>query len=129
MIVWIPVQVLLRGLATWNDRLQCDQPIVFDEWHEVYVIVTHTLAAALLCPFLRPRNQRCLCNVVRHRNAHAAEELNALSGVDRFVLFVAVLIEQEMQLIERGAGGLPMMCLVQIAKRYRIGQQLIQITS
>src|ERR1700704_1431891 len=40
MIVRLPVQVLLRGLATWNDRLQRDQLIVFDEWHEVYVIVT-----------------------------------------------------------------------------------------
>jgi hypothetical protein len=39
MIVRLPVQVLLRGLATWNDRLQRDQPIVFDEWHEVHVIV------------------------------------------------------------------------------------------
>jgi hypothetical protein len=40
MLVRLPLQVRLRGLATWNDRLQRDQPIVFDEWHEVHVIVT-----------------------------------------------------------------------------------------
>ena len=40
MIVRFLLQVLLRGLATRNDRLQGNQPVVFDEWDEVHVIVT-----------------------------------------------------------------------------------------
>jgi hypothetical protein len=40
MIVRLSLQVLLRGPAPWNDRLHRDQPIVFDEWHEVHVIVS-----------------------------------------------------------------------------------------
>src|SRR6266852_2627911 len=43
------------------------------------------------------------------------------------VLLVIVLIEEEMELIERGAGNLPVMFLVQVAKRPRVGQQLIEI--
>src|SRR5258706_7335542 len=43
------------------------------------------------------------------------------------VLLVIVLIEEEMELIKRGAGNLPVMFLVQVAKRHRVGQQLIEI--
>src|SRR5258706_6395150 len=78
----------------------------------------------------RPRNKRRLCDIVRHRNAHAAEQLNALGhGVDHLVLLVIVLIEGEMELIERGAGNLAVMFLVQVAKRHRVGQQLIEIVN
>src|SRR5258706_3598422 len=81
-----------------------------------------------LPPLRRPRNKRRLCDIVRHRNAHAAEQLNALGhSVDHLVLLVIVLIEEEMELIERGAGNLPVMFLVQVAKRHRVGQQLIEI--
>src|ERR1700740_2773223 len=81
-----------------------------------------------LAPPGRPWNQRRLCDVVRHRNAHPAEQLNALRhGVDYVVLLLIVLIEEEMELIERRAGHLPVMFLVQVAKRHRVSEQLIQI--
>jgi hypothetical protein len=40
MIVRLSLQVLLRSLATRNDRLQHNHLVVFDEWHQVHVIVT-----------------------------------------------------------------------------------------
>jgi hypothetical protein len=40
MIVRLFLQVLLRGFATRNDRLQRNHLVVFDEWHQVHVIVT-----------------------------------------------------------------------------------------
>jgi hypothetical protein len=40
MIVWLSLQVPLRGFATRNDRLQGNQLVVFHEWHEVHVVVT-----------------------------------------------------------------------------------------
>ena len=40
MIVRFLLQILLRGLPTRNDRLQDNQLVVFDEWHEVHVVVT-----------------------------------------------------------------------------------------
>jgi hypothetical protein len=40
MIVRLFLQVLLRGFATRDDRLQGNQLVVFHEWHEVHIIVT-----------------------------------------------------------------------------------------
>ena len=61
------------------------------------------LGGNFLSPPGRPWNQRRLCDVVCHRNAHAAEQLNTLRhGVYHFVLLVIVLIEEEMELIKRG---------------------------
>src|SRR5207245_3629445 len=47
--------------------------------------------------------------------------------VDQVILLVVVFVEQEMQLIERRAGNLPVMLLVQITERHRVGQKLIQV--
>src|SRR5207253_1666427 len=56
------------------------------------------------------------------------EQLNALrDGVDELVLLLIVFIEQEMELIKRRSGDLPMMVLVQVAERHRVGQKLIQV--
>jgi hypothetical protein len=38
-----------------------------------------------------------------------------------------MLVEEEMQLIEGGARDLPVMLLVQIAKRDRVGENLVQV--
>jgi hypothetical protein len=82
----------------------------------------------LLASLRRSWNERRLCNVVRHRHAHAAEQLNALRNrIDDVVLLAIVLVEQQMELIEGWAGHLPMMFLVQITERHRVGEQLIQI--
>src|SRR6266576_506596 len=40
MIVRFLLQIPLRGLPTRNDRLQDNQPVVFDERHEVDIVVT-----------------------------------------------------------------------------------------
>jgi len=40
MIVRFLLQILLRGLPTRNDRLQDNQLVVFDEGHEVDIVVT-----------------------------------------------------------------------------------------
>jgi hypothetical protein len=40
MSVWFLLQALLRRLPARNDRLQGNQPIVFDEGHEVDTVVT-----------------------------------------------------------------------------------------
>jgi hypothetical protein len=39
MIVRLFLQVLLRGLATRNDRFQGNNLVVFDEWHKVHLLV------------------------------------------------------------------------------------------
>jgi hypothetical protein len=65
---------------------------------------------------------------MRHRHADPAEELNTLrDGIDELILLLRVLIEQKMELIKRRSGDLPMMFLVQIAERHRVGQKLIQV--
>src|SRR5436309_1300444 len=59
---------------------------------------------------LDPRN---LSNIVCHRDAYAAEELYPLgNGVDQFHLLVEVLVEEQMQLVERRPGNLPVRFLV-----------------
>ena len=38
-----------------------------------------------------------------------------------------VFVEQQVQLIERGAGRLPVVLLVEVAECHRVGQHLVQI--
>ena len=61
------------------------------------------LDRCLFATLRRPGNECRLGDIVCHRDAHAAQELNALGDfVDKLVLFVVVLVEQEMQLIKVG---------------------------
>src|ERR1700751_5021264 len=74
----------------------------------------------------RTPDPRHLSNVVRHRDADAAEELYPLGdGVDQFHLLVEVLVEKQMQLVERRPGDLPVRFLVQIAERHCVGKKLV----
>ncbi len=83
----------------------------------------HFLAAAR-----RARNQRRLGNVRRHRDAHAAKELNPLGDeIDDLDLLVVMLVEQQMQLVEGRAGDLPVVFLVHVAQRHRVREQLIEV--
>ena len=60
-------------------------------------------------------------------DADAAQQLDALGQqVDQLDLLVVVLIEQQVQLIERRAADLPVVLLVQVAQGHRVGQQLVQ---
>ena len=47
MIVRLFLQVLLCGFATRDDRLQGNQLVVFDEWHEVHVVPRHNSCGAV----------------------------------------------------------------------------------
>ena len=81
-----------------------------------------------LAALRRPRNHRRLGDVVRHREAHPAQQLNPLGDlVDQVVLLLVVLVEQQMQQIESRPGDLPVVLLVQIAQGDRIGEQLVEI--
>src|SRR3984957_873954 len=76
----------------------------------------------------RPRDQGGFGDVVRHGDADAAQELNALGyGVHQFVLLAVVLVEQKMELVERVAGDLPVVLFVHVAQRDRIGEKLVQV--
>jgi hypothetical protein len=56
---------------------------------------------------------------VNKRRIH--QMLNPLGdGVDQFHLLIEVLVEKQMQLVERRPGDLPVRFLVQIAERHRV---------
>jgi len=86
-----------------------------------------------LCPCLftasrRAGNQRRLRDVGAHREAHAAQRLDALcNGIDADGLFPGVFVEEEMEIVKRRALHLPMVLLVQIPQRDCVGQELIQL--
>src|ERR1043166_2934839 len=86
-----------------------------------------------LCPCLftasrRAGNERRLRDVGAHRQAHAAQRLHALcNGIDANGLFPGVFVEEEMEFVKRRALHLPMVLLVQIAQRDRVGQELVQL--
>ncbi len=68
---------------------------------------------------------RNLGNIVRHRDADATEQLYPLgNGVDQLHLLVEVLVEEQMQLVERGPSDLPVRFLVQIAERRLCRQEV-----
>src|SRR5437588_5395348 len=63
-----------------------------------------------------------------HGDAHAAEKLNAFrDGIHKFHLLGEMLVEQQVKLIKRGTAHLPVRLLVEIPKRHRIRQQLIEL--
>src|SRR3984893_615491 len=74
------------------------------------------------------RNHSGFLHVRRHRQADASQQLNPLgNGVDELVLLAVMFVIQQMELIERGTRHLPMMFLVHIAKRHRVGENLVQV--
>ena len=76
----------------------------------------------------RPRDDRRLGDVGRHREADTAEELDSLGDlVHELVLLLVVFVEEEMELVEGVAGHLPVVLLVHVPKRDRVGQHLVQV--
>ena len=74
------------------------------------------------------RNDGGFRHVRCHREAHAAEELDALGNVvDQGVLFFVVLIKEKMKLVEGVANDLPVVLLVEVAKGDGVGEDLIEI--
>jgi hypothetical protein len=68
----------------------------------------------LLAAAGRARDQgRRLRHVVRHRETHAAQRLDPLGdGVHQLALFSEVLVEEEVELVERRPTDLPVVLLV-----------------
>ena len=67
-------------------------------------------------------------DVAAHGDGDAAEELDALGdGVDHLDLLVEVLIEEEMELVEGGAGDLPVVLLVHVAEGDGVGEELVEL--
>ena len=76
----------------------------------------------------RTRNDRGFRDVRRHGDADAAEKLDPLGDrVHQFVLLAVVLIEEQMELVERDARDLPMVFLVHVAQRHGVGEELVQV--
>src|SRR5207244_2579481 len=66
-------------------------------------------------------------HISRHRDADTAQQLDPLRDeVDQVRLLLVMLVEQQMELVERLAGHLPVMLLVQVANRDGVGQRLVQ---
>ena len=63
-----------------------------------------------------------------HRHTHTPEQLDPLGDfIDQLVLLVEVFVEQQVQLVKRRSRDLPMVLLVQITQRDRIGEYLVEI--
>ncbi len=66
--------------------------------------------------------------IAAHGDGDAAEELDALGdGVDHLNLLVEVLIEEEVKLVEGGAGDLPVVFLVHVAEGDGVGEELVEL--
>src|SRR2546425_2825694 len=86
------------------------------------------LRGNLLPASRRPRDQRHLGHVVGHGNAHAAKRLDPLrDGVDHPALFIEVLVEEQVELVEGWPADLPVVLLVQIPQGHGVDQQLVEI--
>jgi len=82
----------------------------------------------LLSSARETRNDRRLCHIMCHRETDPAERLNSFrQGVHEFALFLVVLVVEQMQLIKRWAGHLPVMLFVHVPKRYCICEELVKI--
>ena len=67
-------------------------------------------------------------DVVRHGNAQPAEGLDPLGNdIDNVCLLAEMLVEQQVKLVESRPRNLPVMLLVHVAKRHRVGQQLVEV--
>src|SRR3954471_16976363 len=82
----------------------------------------------LFAALRRPRDQRRLRDIVGHGEADAAQQLDSLGNlIDELVLRLVMLVEQQMQLVERRSGDLPMVLLVHVAQRHGVGKELVQV--
>jgi hypothetical protein len=65
--------------------------------------------------------------VAAHGDGDAAKELDALGdGVDHLDLLVEVFVEEEVKLVEGGAGDLPVVLFVHVAEGDGVGQELVE---
>ena len=76
----------------------------------------------------RPGNAGGLGDIGGHRDAEASERLDSRGDVvDELHLLLAVFVEEPVKLMEGPARELPVVLLVEVAERHRIGENLIQV--
>ena len=76
----------------------------------------------------RAGNQSRFRDVCRHGDADAAEKLDSFRDrVHEFVLLAVMLVEEQMELVERHSRDLPVVFLVHVAQRHGVGEELIQV--
>src|SRR3954452_21100312 len=81
----------------------------------------------LLGPVRRALDLRQLGGVARVANRDPAERLDTLGEqVDQLELLLGVLVEQQMQLVEGGAGDEPGVLLVERVQDRRVGEDLVE---
>src|SRR6266852_362471 len=69
-----------------------------------------------------------LGDVMRHRNGKPSQQLDALGDIiHNLDLLAEMLVEQKVELIERGGRNLPVRLLVQVTQGYGIGEQLVEL--
>jgi len=74
------------------------------------------------------RDQSHLRHVGRHGDADTAQHHDPLGDqVHQLALLVEVLVEQQVQRVEGGAGYLPVVLLVQVAERDGVREQLVEV--
>ena len=70
---------------------------------------------------------RVVRHVMCHGNAQSSQNLDAFRDqVHQFRLLVVVLIKEQMELVKGRACRLPMRFFVQVTKRHRIREQLVE---
>jgi hypothetical protein len=85
MIVRFLLQVLPRGFPTRNNRLQCNQPVIFDEGHEVDIIVTLDDEDPLTAVSLPVRVLQDVQHVPLSDEEHDLFESDAAVGLQHFM--------------------------------------------
>src|SRR5712672_1161274 len=74
----------------------------------------------------RPGNHGRFGNVGGHRQANAAQKLDALGdGVHQLILLAVMLIKKQVELVKRVTRDLPMMFLVHVAQGHGVRQKLV----
>ena len=76
----------------------------------------------------RSRDDGCFSDVGGHCQTDSAQQLNSLSDhVHQVVLFIMMLIKEQMKLVKSMPCNLPMVLLVEVAKGHGIRQNLVQV--
>jgi len=76
----------------------------------------------------RPLDLCSLSHIGGHGHADTSQQLNSFGDrVNNIHLLTVMLVVKQMQLVEGRTSHLPMTLLVQVAKRHRVGEKLIQL--
>ena len=118
-------QIVRSVVARFIGLLRCVAGLFQDRFMRLEQ--TRKLHRDLLTAARGPRDLGGFRYVRGHGNTDAAKQLNAFGdGVNQLGLFAEMLIEKQVQLVERFAGHLPMMLFVQVSQRHGVREDLVQ---